>query len=700
MHRRWFWCAIASSLAVLALMPATAGAAIAEQQLQEAVGRTVSWFRGQQESDGALGVSGGLDPAWALLGLAGAGVNAADLSTGVGGSSAQDYYLGLWTGPNDKAWTSTGTPQASDYERVIMLANAAGLDPLPLSSEQNLLAKLAGFDDKGYFGPKSTFNQTMFALIALDQVPVPDWLVQQIAGIIEANAHEDGGYTYSTVESKQAYERAGEIDLTGAAIAGLCGAGRTAQSPAVAKAIKFLAEQRSVTNGQIGNIDSTSWALDGMGACGVKRGSPEWNAEDERTIEWLLSQQLPEGAWPVNGIANSYATQDALRALDAPSFDVELPPRLDPNEPARRQPPSVAAGTPVPVVLAIDAGFGSIQLCSTTAPAGATLPEVLAAARAQSNPAGCVTELGADVNGITSLDGAVPRAGSGAWKLSLDDGAEQTAAAQSIGFGEVVGLRLEDPAPLGVSPLSLNFSLQVSGAQTTQEVTVTNRDSNPVRVEVPRITGVADNDYRVASQDCVGQTLATGSSCTVSIRFTTSAGGVADATLEIPIEAQGAVAIGLQGELVAPPPQKQPAEPIVENKGGGQGPLSPQGPTGGQDRTTSPTTTPSSPPDTGTGHAASGLSSPRITGLSPTRLSLELTGAGTVTVRIARWLGKGHHGRWQAVKRIVVRAVKAGQSTVKLGQLPPGRYRVTVAVPDGKDVTRTLTISARTARRA
>jgi hypothetical protein len=553
MRRTWLPYLLGLSFAVLALWPVAASATVTEQQLNEATVKAVSWFRGKQQASGSLGASGGLDPAWAFLGLAGAGVNAADLSTGLGQPSAQDYYLGLWTGSNDGAWASTGVPQASDYERVIMLANAGGLEPMKLSAGQNMLAKLAGFDKGGYFGLKSTFNQTMFASIALDQLPVPAWLTEQLAQILEANAHEDGGWTFSTVESQAAYERPGEIDLTGAALAGLCGAGRTASSPAVARGIAFLESQRSA-NGQIGNVDSTSWALDGMGACGVKRGSVGWTAGDEHTVEWLLSAQLSEGAWPSNGTANYYATQDALRALLVPGFKAEPPTRLNPAEPVRRAPVTVPRGTQVPVVLAINAGFGQIQLCSTTAPSEASLPEVLAAAQAKSTPTGCVSQFETGAEGLISLNGATAEPGGG-WKLSLNNGAEHAAASQTIGFGEVIGLRLEEPTALDVSATSLEFEPKTAGQPDgTREVTVTNRAASSVNIQTPRIVGVTANDYSIASQSCGGKALAPGSSCAITVAFTPGAAGHREATLEIPAEDQGAVAIALRGEGASGPP--------------------------------------------------------------------------------------------------------------------------------------------------
>ncbi|HEY1690227.1 MAG TPA: choice-of-anchor D domain-containing protein [Solirubrobacteraceae bacterium] len=682
MRRAWFWYLVAAPLAALALLPAAAGAAVSDLQVHEAVERAVTWIRAEQEPDGSLGSNGGLDPAWSLLGLAGAGVNAADLSAGAGDSSAQSYYLSLWTNRSDSVWTSTGTPQASDYERVITLANAAGLDPLRLSSQQNLLAKLATFDHAGYFGSKGTFNQTMFALIALDQMPVPSWLVEQVAEIVEANAHEDGGYTFATVETQAAYEHKGEVDLTGAAIAGLCGAGRTTASPAVQKAIAFL--EAIAGEGSLGDADSVSWALDGLGACGVKRGSNEWTAVDEHTVESLLSQQLPDGGWassPAGDMSNFYATQDALRALDAPGFDVEPPTRLDPAEPVRRQPPSVAVGTTVPVVLAIDSGFGDIQLCSTAAPAGATLPEVLLAAQTHSEPAGCVAKLQVDAEGISSLDGAMPASGSGGWKLSLDDGSEQNAAGQNVGFGEVVGLRLEDPAPLGVSDSALAFAQQaVDGAGGTRELTLTNRLGVPVNVLSPRVGGADGGDYQVTAQTCVGVSLAAGASCAVTIAFTPSTSGERDALLEVATEGQGTVAIELHGEGSNSEPggqQEQPGGPPTE-QGSHQTSLEPDN---------SPQTKPGKPVKL------------RIKGLNAKRLLLQLGGSTRLEVRIELLSANPHHARPKHVKTITIAVHKAGEKKLALPHLAAGRYRVTVTTA-GASVTRTLTIHAQTARQS
>lgn len=446
MRRTRTCCALAGLFALLALLPAPAGAAT-DQEVEDSVEAAVAWLRAQQEPSGSLGASGGLDPAWALLGLAGAGLHPADLRAGPELPSAQDHYLGLWTGPDDTAWTSLGVPQATDYARVVLLARSAGLDPARLSAGQSLLAKLAGYYRDGYFTSQtSLLNHTLFGLLALAQTPVPGWLLERTAEIVEANRHADGGYASYPVTSEATFNAESDVDSTGMAIAALCGAGRTVTDPAVAGGIAFLRGKRAL-DGSIGNVDSTSWALDGMGACGIDRGSAGWTTEDETTVEWLIAEQLSEGpdagAWGSPGNPDFYATQDALRALAAASFAVPPPAREEPSDPVWLPPPAVPAGTEVPVALAIDAGFGDVRLCSTHAPAGAPLPDVLAAARDESAPADCVGTFVYEDGSLASLDGAFANQPDGGWLLSLDAGPESPAAEQAIGFGEVVGLRLE-----------------------------------------------------------------------------------------------------------------------------------------------------------------------------------------------------------------------------------------------------------------
>ncbi len=430
--------------------------AATDEQVDDAVGAAVAWLKTQQAPDGSLGPDGGLDPAWALIGLAGAGVHADDLHLTPADASAQDYYAGLWAGPDDNVWASSSLG-ATDYERAILIGRAAGIDPARVSAQQNLIAKLAAYYRDGYFTSKqSVFNHTIFGLLAMEQVPVPPRLIERTALIVEANQHADGGYTSFPVLGPGTFNAASNIDSTGAALAALCGAGRTLEDPSVSGAIEWLRSKRG-EDGALGNFDGASWALDGMGACGLRRGSPSWTAADETTIDWLLDAQIASGpnagAWGGSDPAqpNQYVTQGALRALANPGFSAAPAARLSPADPLLRPAATVADGTVVPVTLAIDPGLGRPRLCGTPAPAGAPLTEVLAAAEAESEPPGCVSDVDTADGVIVGIDGAIASPGGG-WRLSLDGGPEAPAGTRPVGFGQIVGLRLEKPQPLLVTP--------------------------------------------------------------------------------------------------------------------------------------------------------------------------------------------------------------------------------------------------------
>lgn len=96
---------------------------------------------------------------------------------------------------------------------------------------------------------------------------------------------------------------------------------------------------------------------------------------------------------------------------------------------------------------------------------------------------------------------------------------------------------------------------------------------------------------------------------------------------------------------------------------------------------------------TSTGKAAYGSPTRLVAeSVSPVRLLLKLTVAGTITVRIARRFDKDHDRRWRNVRTIVVKASKPGLVKVELPRLVAGRYRVSIALAAGESVVRTLTV--------
>ncbi len=78
--------------------------------------------------------------------------------------------------------------------------------------------------------------------------------------------------------------------------------------------------------------------------------------------------------------------------------------------------------------------------------------------------------------------------------------------------------------------------------------------------------------------------------------------------------------------------------------------------------------------------------------VSQARVVLKLTAAGSVTMRIARLLGKGHHRHFQTVKTITVKASKAGTFEIRLPRLAAGSYRVSISLAGAETVVKTLTV--------
>ncbi|MDO8189573.1 choice-of-anchor D domain-containing protein, partial [Conexibacter sp. CPCC 205706] len=572
MHRRVPGPSVAACLALVttvvafaaacALTPFTSAArAASDGDVAAAVEHAVDWYRQRQHADGSFGVNSGLDPAWALLGIAGAGLHPADLRPGGDplATSAQEAQLKIWTIADPADWWAFSTEQATDWERAILQAHASGLQPTRLSSQRNLLAGLAAYYVDGWFSSKSSvFNHTIFGLLALSALDLPAPLLERTARVLDANQHDDGGWTSYPSPDPVTQARASDIDSTGAALGALCAAGRPASDPAVADGIAFLRARRA-PSGAIGNVNSTSWALDGLGQCGVRRGAAAWTAADETTVDWLLAQQSTDGAdsgaWLVNGSANEYATADALRAVGAAAFVVDPPARAVAGDPQVRPAPAVADGTVVPVALVIDSGRGMPRLCATDAPVGATVATVLAAAREASRPAACVTELVVDGGLVTGIDGAR----GGGWQVRLDGGAEQPAGPQPVGFGQTVALRLEQPDPVAFDADRLAFGTQPLGLlSAARRLTLRNAAATPVTVRTLRLSGAHGDDFTLVGDDCHGETLAPDAGCTVGVRFAPAALGARSGLLSAAVSgSDSAPTVVLTGEgraLPAGPP--------------------------------------------------------------------------------------------------------------------------------------------------
>jgi hypothetical protein len=522
--------------AALAGAPAPARAAAPPDQVTAAVNAGVAWIRTRQ--DVATGNLAGFGGDWSLTALAAAGVDAADVhGSAAGAPSAQDFFLGSWTDPTWTAPTDATTLKnasgyvATDFERAILLAHAAGLQPTRLSAQSNLVAQLAGLYNGGAYGAPGLFNGTVFGLLALARTPVPQALLDRSVQVIRDNEHSDGGWNYS--QATTAAQKAGtsDIDMTGATLAALCDGGVPATDTAVAAGLSFLEGKldnaTGAFNAQFGkNADSNAWAVEGLNACGVDPQSAAWTTAAGKTpVDYLIALQRTTGAnagsfkyasTESDGAnPNLYATQDAVRALAGESFSAE-PPSVRPA-------PVVAAGTAVPVALVIDDGHGGVGFCRTTAPAGAALGDVLAAAQAASMPADCITALTVAHGRVMTVNGKAPDAPAGGWLVSLDGHPETLAGAQQpVGFGAIVALRLQHTAlPAGSlsGSAGADFGSQPVGTLGAPQAFTFTAHDYPVRPSRAFVAGDAGDDFVVSGDGCAGVVVQPGETCTVRVRF-------------------------------------------------------------------------------------------------------------------------------------------------------------------------------------
>jgi hypothetical protein len=440
--------ALGAAILSLGALPATATATSSQAEIDAATAAAVDYLLPQQDpATGAFATFGG-DLATAAL--AAAGVDAAAVQNGAGNPSLQDFLLGEY---GSSEWgDDPPTGLVTDYEQATLTTFAGGLDPARLSAESNQPAQVAAFWNRatGSFGDPSS-NSTAFGILAMTTTPLPRWALAPALSFLRRNQHDDGGWTYTAALTDVAREAPSEEDITGAAVAAFCEAGVPAYDPSVVAALEFLRGRLIEANGGIEyfwgfpagspNADTNAWVLSGLNACGIDPQSGAWTTGAGKTpVDYLLSLQVPAGpgaggfGYEDASAANFYATQDALRAVAGGSF-VAAPQSF-------RAPAAVAPGTPVPHLLAIELAAGKVELCKVTAPVGATLTELLAAAQAGSQPSGCVTSFTVAGGKVESINGVEAENADEAWLLRLDRGAAALAGAQPIGFGDLVSLRL------------------------------------------------------------------------------------------------------------------------------------------------------------------------------------------------------------------------------------------------------------------
>lgn len=447
------------------LAPAAASATASPTEISESLGKGVEYLKGLQVSSGEkAGEIPGFGGDWALTSLAAAGVAAADVNkAGAEGKDARSWYeklVGASTWPGEGA-TST------DFERAALLSYAAGIDPARVSKRQNLIAKVASYyqpESPGYYG--STFNATVFGLLVLGEVKttggvrrVPAIVLEQAIAAVEANQHTDGGWTWEKAAgSEAALKKASEPDLTGAAMAALCGAGVANTATTIVNAKKYLVSIFQKGSGAFksefgNNTDSNAWAVDGLKACGVDPQGSEFTGTGgtkPTPLNYLINQQVAGGGfkYTTGSSAEQYASQDAVRALGSGRFTAVPPtPSSGPQWKGVTEFGSGETET-TSLALVINNGSSALKICSVTlAPKAATttLTTVLTAAVAATTPASCVTGfLPASGEGAITQINSFPAVPAERWKISIDGGGLETASRNTtIHVGDTIYLKYE-----------------------------------------------------------------------------------------------------------------------------------------------------------------------------------------------------------------------------------------------------------------
>lgn len=387
-----------------------------------------------------------LTTAWAAAGLAAVGVNAAD-ATG-GGPSLQDFLSAEYGNPaGEYAGPPTDTTP-EEWGRLTLIAHAAGLDTSRVSAGLNLPARVAGKWEaaNGDFGdvegtPLSA--PSAFGLLAMDTSATPRWALASAIAHLRQRQESDGGWT------ELGWTRA---EMTGIALGALCESGVPPYDPTVKAGIAYLLSQKQ-SSGEIegANTESTATAVIGMNACGVDLEGLEWRRSGPTPVNYLLTTQIASGAgeggfpYEVGEVPYVYATALATMAIAGDGFVVEPPARTNPLLPSVRPVPTVAGGTTVSHLLAIEGPSGKLGMCSVEGPSGESLRELLADAEASafpSYPEGCLHSVSYEGGKLVSLNGEGPENADQSWVLRLDRGSEAVAGEQPVPFGDVIALRV------------------------------------------------------------------------------------------------------------------------------------------------------------------------------------------------------------------------------------------------------------------
>ncbi len=342
--------------------PAAAAAAKPGQASQARLDDLVGFLQDTQNDDGGYGGSPGAesDPmisAWVGIGLAAAGINPQDQKPPGARSTSVASYLAK-QGPQR---VGGAAPVTTEYARIGMFVNAAGLDPrkfggrdyvTPLLERQSAAPVTIGdvTVPPGWFphaqgGQAPGVNDTIFAVFFLagikDRAPVRP-AIRQATDAILAMQRPDG--TWPAMRPGDGTN----VDMTGAAVQALCAAGRCGNA-AVKRAIDWLRANQQADGGwQAGdmageqpgesNSGTTPWVVQALWAVG--QDPAKWKPAGTDPLQFLATLQRRDGSimWRQSQDLNpTWMTAYAAPAFAGHAWPVPSPPRASEVRAAERE---------------------------------------------------------------------------------------------------------------------------------------------------------------------------------------------------------------------------------------------------------------------------------------------------------------------------------------------------------------------------
>jgi FG-GAP-like repeat len=172
-----------------------------------------------------------------------------------------------------------------------------------------------------------------------------------------------------------------------------------------------------------------------------------------------------------------------------------------------------------------------------------------------------------DGKGSFSAGPAYPT-GDDTWDIASDDLNGDSIPDLILAERHFNDVEVLSPAPHVVVAGTRSFpTLAVGDASSPQTLTLQNEGNAPARFRAAGFKGPAAVAFTIVTDTCSDRTLAVGSSCAVSVRFTPDVAGVRNAVLELPAnDAAGGIALALSGDGIG-----QPQGGTTGSGGGGGG---------------------------------------------------------------------------------------------------------------------------------